>query len=36
MVLAHEPVPGYRAALFIAVGVGVLYLLFIFGRALFF
>ena len=36
MILAHEPVPGYRTALFVAVAVGVLYLLFVFGRGLFF
>lgn len=36
MILAHKPVPGYRSALFVAVAVGVLYLLIIFGRALFF
>lgn len=35
MILAHEPVPGYRSALYIAVAVGVMYLAYIFGRTLF-
>ncbi len=35
MILAHEPVAGYRTALYIAVAVGILYLVVAFGRALF-
>ncbi len=35
MILAHEPVTGYRTALYIAVAVGVIYLFIVFGRALF-
>ena len=35
MVLAHEPVPGYRQAFYIALAIGVIYLVVVFGRALF-
>lgn len=35
MILAHEPVAGYQSALYIAVAVGVIYLIIVFGRALF-
>lgn len=34
MILAHEPVPGYRKAFYIAVAIGVLYLVVVFGKAL--
>lgn len=32
--LEHEPVPGYRSALYILVGIGVIYLTYIFASAL--
>lgn len=35
MILAHEPVAGYRTALYIAMAVGAIYLCFVFGRVLF-
>ena len=35
MILAHEPVPGYRQAFYIALAIGVIYLVVVFGRALF-
>ena len=35
MILAHEPVAGYRTAFYIAVAVGVIYLVVVFGRSLF-
>ncbi len=35
MILAHEPVPGYREAFYIALAVGVIYLVIVFVRALF-
>lgn len=35
MILEHEPVPGYRTAFYIVLAVGVLYLLVVFGRAIF-
>ena len=35
MILAHEPVPGYRRALYIAVAVAAIYLAIGFGRPLF-
>jgi hypothetical protein len=35
MILSHEPVAGYRTALFIVLAVGVLYLAVVFGRTLF-
>jgi len=35
MILAHEPVPGYRRALYIAVAVAAIYLVIVFGRSLF-
>ena len=34
MILEHKPVPGYRTAFYIVLGVGILYLVMIFGRAL--
>ena len=34
MILEHRPVPGYRGALFIALAVGIIYLVVIFGWAL--
>jgi hypothetical protein len=35
MILAHEPVPGYRTAFYIALAVGVIYLVVVFGWTLF-
>lgn len=35
IILAHEPVPGYRTTLYIAVAVGAIYLIIVFGRVLF-
>ena len=35
MILEHEPVPGYRSALYIALAAGIIYLAIIFGRTLF-
>lgn len=35
MILAHEPVPGYREAFYIALAVGVIYLVIVFVRAFF-
>lgn len=35
MILAHEPVPGYRNAFYIALAVGVIYLIIVFARTLF-
>jgi len=35
MILAHEPVPGYRKAFYIALAVGVTYLVIVFARILF-
>ena len=35
MILSHKPVPGYRTAFYITLAVGVLYLVVVFGRALF-
>ena len=35
MILAHEPVPGYRQALYIAMAVAAIYLVIVFGRAIF-
>lgn len=35
MILAHEPVPGYRLCLYITLAVSVIYLVVIFARALF-
>lgn len=34
MILAHEPVPGYRTAFYIALAVGVIYLVVVFSWAL--
>lgn len=34
MILTHKPVPGYRTAFYIAVAVGVIYLVIVFGKAL--
>ena len=34
MILDHEPVPGYRMAFYIAVAVGAIYLVIVFGKAL--
>lgn len=34
MILEHTPVPGYRAAFYIAITVGVIYLAVVFGRVL--
>lgn len=34
MILDHEPLPGYRMALYIAVAVGAIYLVIVFGKAL--
>ncbi len=34
MILAHEPVPGYRQAFYIALAVGVIYLVIVFVWAL--
>lgn len=34
MILEHEPVPGYRGALYIVLAVGIIYLVVIFGWAL--
>lgn len=33
MILTHEPVPGFRTAFYIAVAVGVIYLVIVFGKA---
>lgn len=33
MILSHKPVPGYRMAFYIAVAVGVIYLVIVFGKA---
>jgi len=35
MILDHEPVPGYRMAFYIALAVGVIYLIMVFTRTLF-
>ena len=35
MILVHEPVPGYRQALYIAVAVAAIYLAIVFCRPLF-
>jgi hypothetical protein len=35
MILAHKPVPGYRMAFYIALTVGVIYLIVVFARTLF-
>lgn len=35
MILSHKPVPGYRTAFYIAVAVGIIYLVIVFGRSLF-
>ncbi len=35
MILKHEPVPGYQKAFYIVMTVGVIYLVIVFGRALF-
>jgi len=35
MILAHEPVPGYREAFYIALAVGVIYLVIVFVKAFF-
>jgi hypothetical protein len=35
MILEHEPVPGYRTVFYIALAAGVIYLVIVFGRALF-
>lgn len=35
MILSHEPVPGYRAAFYIALAIGVMYLVIVFAKALF-
>ena len=34
MILAHEPVPGYRKVFYIAIAIGVIYLVIVFARAL--
>ena len=34
MILEHQPVPGYRRAFYIVLGVGLLYLVVVFVRAL--
>ena len=34
MILAHEPVPGYRKIFYIAIAVGVVYLVAVFAWAL--
>ena len=34
MILSHKPAPGYRMAFYIAVAVGVIYLVIVFGKAL--
>jgi len=34
MILAHEPVTGYRTALYVAVALGAIYLAVVFGRVL--
>jgi len=35
MILEHKPVRGYRSAFYIALAVGILYLVLVFGRALY-
>ena len=35
MILEHKPVPGYRTAFYIALAVGTIYLVIVFGRTLF-
>lgn len=35
MILEHKPVPGYRVAFYIALATGIIYLVIVFGRALF-
>lgn len=35
MILEHEPVPGYRSAFYIALAIGITYLVIVFGRTLF-
>ena len=35
MILEHKPVPGYRGAFYVALAVGIIYLVIVFGRALF-
>lgn len=35
MIMAHEPVPGYREAFYIALAVGVIYLVIVFVWSLF-
>ncbi len=34
MILEHKPVPGYRRAFYLVLGVGIIYLVMIFGWAL--
>ena len=35
MILGHEPLPGYRAAFYITLAIGVMYLVIVFAKALF-
>jgi len=35
MILSHEPLPGYRAAFYVALIIGVIYLVIVFIKALF-
>ncbi len=34
MILSHDPLPGYRTAFYIALAIGVIYLVIVFAKAL--